>query len=237
MRRRSRAEQATSYPTVRKLTGLAVVLLAISLPALCAFTAIDAPMRPSESHRVAAALLGEGSDLSEVGRLFYGAALRESDVEVWRTQPARIVVRARLSGMLVLFVISGLVYLILAQVRGRATGVAGSLSLATLAPVAGVGFVLRPEQLATMFGLLGVALLVGLPMHLRSGRYRPLWGHALPAGLTLIAGLMFTMVQVARRRRSDVGRRAAVGLCLSHASQVDRLRVHLDHGTDQRHRT
>ena len=185
MRRRSRAEQSTTYPTLRKLAGMAVVLLAISLPALWAFAAIDAPVRPSESRRVEAALLPGGSDLSEVGRLFYGAALHEADAVGWPKEKAGVMARARLSGMLALFVISGLVYLVLAQVRGRATGVAGSLSLATLTPVAGDGFVLRPEQAATMFGLLGVALLVGLPVYLRSGRRRGVPAVGLVFGFAL----------------------------------------------------
>ena len=172
MRRRSRAEQSTAYPVLRKVAGVAVTLLAISLPALWAFTAIDAPAHPSESRRVEAALFPAGSQLSEVGRLFYGAALTAADAADWPKNQARIVVRARLSGMLALFVISALVYLVLAQVRGRATGVVGSLSLTFLLPVVGDSFVLRPEQAATMFGLLGVALLVGLPVYLKYGRRR-----------------------------------------------------------------
>jgi hypothetical protein len=187
VRERSSAEEQTAYPALRRLAGAVVVLLAISLPSLVAFSSIDAPLQAREIQRVERALFPQPESISAVTGLFYTATLSDAAIVGWPTQQSQITVRARFSGMLALFVISALVYLILAQVRGRATGVAGSLSLATMAPVAGSGFVLRPEQGATMFGLLGVALLVGLPVLLQR---RPLPRLSL-GGLMLVAGLMF----------------------------------------------
>ncbi|MEE2887972.1 MAG: hypothetical protein VX951_11145 [Planctomycetota bacterium] len=193
MRLRSSAEQQTAHPALRKLVGVVVILLAISLPALWAFASIDAPLHPIETRRVECALFPDaaGCDLNEVARTFYAVTVTDAGIAAWPKARARVVTGARLSGMLALFAISGLVYLVLAQVRGRATGVIGSLSLATLVPVAQHGFLLRPEQAATAFGLLGVALLVGLPAALQRrgspGRV-PL---VAPVCLTVLVGAMF----------------------------------------------
>ncbi len=187
MRERSSAEQQTTYPVLRRFAGAVVVLLAISLPSLVAFSSIDAPLQAREVQRVERALFPKPESISEVASLFYTAALSDAAIAAWSTKQSQITVQARLSGMMALFVISALVYLILAQVRGRATGVAGSLSLATMAPVVDSGFVLRSEQGATMFGLLGVALLVGLPVLLQR---RPL-DRLLIGGLISVLGLMF----------------------------------------------
>lgn len=202
LRLRSSAEQRTAHPALRKLVGVVLILLAISLPALWAFASIDAPLHPIETRRVECALFPQaaGCDLNEVARTFYGATLTDAAIAAWPTARARVVTRARLSGMLALFAISGLVYLVLAQVRGRATGVVGSLSLGTLVPVAQHGFVLRPEQVATMFGLLGVALLVGLPVALQRRGSSGMVPPVLPVCLTVLVGAMFGLAMAVHQQ-------------------------------------
>ena len=170
MRQRTTAEQRTRRPVRRQIAGAVVLLLAIAMPVLLAFTRIDAPATPHELRRVEAAMFPERSGLSEAARMFYGATIPESALQSWPRDRQAITVGARLTGMLALFAISALVYLLLAQVRGRVTGVVGSLSLAALPPVAATGYLLRPETGATMFGMLGVVLFVGLPAMLQRRR-------------------------------------------------------------------
>lgn len=200
MRQRSSAEQRTTYPALRKLAGAIVVVLSICLPALLAFVSIDAPVDPHELERVKSALFPEQSGLSEAARMFYGSTLTDSAIAEWPKSQVDVTVRARLSGMLALFAISALIYLILAQVRGRATGVIGSLSLATLVPIADNGHLLRPEQGATMFGLLGVGLMVGLPVILHRRRRRGVISMISPVCLIFVVGTVFGLAMGVHQR-------------------------------------
>jgi hypothetical protein len=175
---------------VRRVAGGVVVLLAVMLPALLAFAAIDAPVTELEVRRVEQGLFADRGELGDLPRMFYGATLPANARDNWTTQRDAQVIAGRLAGMLALLAISGLVYLLLAQVRGRATAVIACLGLACLGPVLDAGYVLRPEQAATMFGLLGVVLLAGLPVMLRRRR-RTVAGFLSLGSLMVLVGALF----------------------------------------------
>jgi hypothetical protein len=90
--------------------------------------------------------------------------------------------QARLASVIGLCALSGLLYLLLAAVRGRAMALLGCAALASLPPIAIDGAALRAELPASVFGLLGVVLLIGAPRALTGARRR--WARP---GLLLLA--------------------------------------------------
>ncbi|MHC4076987.1 MAG: hypothetical protein ACYST0_00955 [Planctomycetota bacterium] len=154
----------------RRLAAGSFIVLAIVLPALLAFTNITAPPADGEKQRIAAAMPPASKILETPLGFFYGLTMPEDAAEQWVANPEQVVVQVRRAGLLALLVISGLLYFLVALVRGRAAAVLSCLSLCLVPAVVGEGHVLRPEQAATMFGLLGVLLVHLYPDALRRRR-------------------------------------------------------------------
>ncbi len=101
----------------------------------------------------------------------------------------------RLWGMLALLACSGLLYLLVASTRGRVVALLACCACACLPPVLLEGYVIRAEQWASMYALLGMLLFTGMPHLLRRGAGRRtgwLYGLRL-AGLMLVVSLCFAM--------------------------------------------
>ena len=159
-----------AQPFLRRLTSALFVLLVVPLPALVGFRRIEAEPSRAEVERVAHAVAPDEAKLPEALVMYYGLTLPADAVERFAEAPETVTIKARLAGLLATFAISGLVYVLLLVVRGRATAVCGCLVLCLLPPVAMEGHVLRPEQNATLFGLLAVVLLAVFPTTLRDRR-------------------------------------------------------------------
>ncbi|MHC4516426.1 MAG: hypothetical protein ACYS5W_22395, partial [Planctomycetota bacterium] len=150
-----------------RLAAGAFIVLAIVLPALLAFTNITAPPTDDEKQRIAAVILPASERLDTPLRFFYSLTMPEDAAEQWGANPERVVVQARRAGLLALLVVSGLLYFLVVLVRGRTAAVLSCLSLCLVPAVVGEGHLLKPEQAATMFGLLGVLLVHLYPDALR----------------------------------------------------------------------
>lgn len=157
--------RSTSGP--RRGLGGIFALLFVLLPALSAGAGIEGPARPGEIERLAAAVrardaLESGADLMWIG-LFGGTSPAEPDL----TQRLPL---ARLAAPLAILVLSGLTWTTLPLARGRFVAALACVALAALPPVRCDGHVLRPELAVSVFGALGLLLLVGLPQRLRAAR-------------------------------------------------------------------
>ena len=175
----NRAGHAVARRHLRRIVGSALILSFVLLPVLVAFIRIDLPARPGELARVEEAILSPDSRAHPLLSSFYRSTLPGDAAENWNDVDRGGLIRvARFSGMLSLFALSALLYLLLLLVRGRATAALGCLALSLMPAVAQDGYVLRPEYVATTFGLLGVVLLAGLPVILQRRR------RGLAAGLS-----------------------------------------------------
>jgi hypothetical protein len=139
---------------------LAVVLLA----PLAAGLGIDAPPTSAEVAHLEQALGGDGAAParggSEIVRLWFRAAAgADASVPPDDAGRVRLVARARLSQVLVIGAIAGLVYVAVLLARGRLQALLASAALAGLPPVLQEGARLRPEGLATALVLLATVLL------------------------------------------------------------------------------
>jgi len=152
-----------------RLAAGSFIVLAILLPALIAFSDIAAPLAVGEKERIVDALSSSTIHDTPLG-FFYGLTMSEDAAEQWAGEELRVTAQARRAGMLALLVMSGLLYVLVALVRGRAAGVLSCLCLCLVPAVSGEGYVLRPEQCATMFALLGVLLVHLYPDALRRRR-------------------------------------------------------------------
>lgn len=163
------------------------MLLCLSLPALVAGVAIDAPPTAGEVHRLERAL-GEASRPAPTGlaEQFLRATLPAGTAFLpAASEPlAAVVARARLAQVAFLLAATGLLYLAVALARGRLVAIAACVALALLPPVASRGAVLRVETAALVFTWLAVVLWQCLARIARTWRGRLRWrdhGHA--AGL------------------------------------------------------
>jgi len=157
-----------------RLAAGSFIALAILLPALIAFSDIAAPLATGEKERIVATFSSSATHATPL-EFFYGMMMSENAAEQWAGEELRIVAQARRAGMLALLVMSGLLYVLVVLVRGRAAAVLSCLCLCLVPAVSDEGYVLRPEQCATMFALLGVLLVHLYPDALRRRRgQRPL---------------------------------------------------------------
>jgi hypothetical protein len=184
------AEALTARPRLRRLTASILVLLIVMLPVLLAFVRIEAAPRDAEIARVEQAVLAEKAMQSKPILMFYGSMVSEDAPGRWEERKKDITVNARIAGMLALFGISALLYVLLFLVRGRATAALGCLTLCLLPPIAQEGFVLRAEQCSTLFGILGIVLIAGLPLMLQE-RARGVSPWLARASLMLVVGMTF----------------------------------------------
>ena len=143
----------------RPLVLAVATLSIIGLPALVAGAGLDAPVGADEIARVSAALADPQGREHGPASLFYCAILPGEFAAEVRT----LIPRARLACVAATFVITALLYLTLALVRSRATGLLGCCALALAPPIAEFGYLLRPEYPVTVFCMLGVILLAGMP--------------------------------------------------------------------------
>ncbi len=150
-----------------RLAAGSFIVLVIVLPALLAFRNITVPPGGGEKQRIVEAM-GPGSKIynTPLG-FFYGLTMPEDAAEQWVTHPESVTAQARRAGLLALLAVSGLLYCLMTLVRGRTAAVLSCLCLCLVPSVVGEGYVLRPEQAATMFGLLGVLLVLLYPDGLR----------------------------------------------------------------------
>ncbi len=174
-----------------RLAAGSFVLLTVLLPALLAFTDIAAPSAPGEKERIVAALSTDPAQDTPLA-LFYRLTVPADVAENRAEDQLHIVAQARRAGLLALLVVSGLVYVLVAMVRGPAAGVVTCLCLCLVPAVAHEGHVLRPEQCATMIGLLGVLLTHLYPDALRRRRdRRPIARWLNRAGIVVCVSLCF----------------------------------------------
>lgn len=158
--------------------GLGLVATVLALPALLAGARLDAPPRPGELQRLAAAAAG-GPGGSEVARRFQLATAPGVVPEALQgPQPVAgaaataFVARARLVQVLFLFAASAGVYLATVLARGRLQALLACLCLPMLPPIAAEGHVLRPETAAVVFTLLALVLLQVLAADVHRRRRR-----------------------------------------------------------------
>lgn len=163
---------------LRTAIGLGLVATVLALPALLAGARLDAPPRPGELQRLAAAAAG-GPTGSEVARRFQLATAPAVVPEALHgPQPvaepatAAFVARARLVQVLFLFAASAGVYVATMLARGRLQALLACLCLPLLAPLAAEGHVLRPETASTVFTLLALVLLQVLAADVHRRRQR-----------------------------------------------------------------
>ena len=155
----------------RRILSAVVSLLAVLLPALAAGSGIDAAPRASE-----VTLLGVAADdpngLDGGPASLFARAMLDPDAAADPSLLPDAVPAARLSSMLAIFACSGLLYVAVALSRGRAVAMLSCIGLALLPPVALEGSILRAELPCTVFGLLALLMLIGLPEALRARRRR-----------------------------------------------------------------
>lgn len=167
-----------------RLAGGSFIVLSILLPVLVAFRNIAAPPAPGERERVIAA---QDTPLG----FFYGFTVPKDAQPRGPAEELHVIAQARRAGMLALLVISGLLYVLVAMVRGRAAAVLTCLCLCLVPAVAAEGYVLRPEQCATMIGLLGVLLVHLYPDALERRRGKPLFRWLNLGGIVVCVSLCF----------------------------------------------
>jgi hypothetical protein len=184
------AQAAIARPRLRRLTASTLVLLIVMLPVLLAFVRIEQPPTDAEIARVEQAVFADHAVDSGPLLMYYGSTVPQNAPTRWEKHKFEITVNARVAGMLALFCISGLLYVLLFLVRGRATAAAGCLALCVMPSIALEGFILRPEQCSSLFGLLGVVLIAGFPLMLQE-RARNVSSWLARLSLLLVVGVTF----------------------------------------------
>lgn len=178
----------------QRLAAGSFIVLVILLPALLAFRNIASPPAPGERERIVATLSQATVPDTALG-FFFGLTMPEDAARQWADEELRVVVQARRAGMLALLGISGLLYVLVALVRGRTAAVLSCLCLCLVPAVTDAGHVLRPEQCATMIALLGVLLVHLYPDALRRrGRQWSRWLNL--AGIVVCVSLCFAVAMV-----------------------------------------
>lgn len=185
----SAAARQAARPRLLRWTSSILVALIVVLPVLLAFVRLDTEPDAAEQARVEAAVSPQSKvSLSPALQLFYRSMAGAGAETDWQREPVVVTKRARLAGMLALFGLSGLIYVLLLLVRGRATASAGCLGLCMLPAFGEDGVVLRPEQCASLFGLLAVVLMAGFPLMLQVRRRR-MSDRAAILALLLVVGI------------------------------------------------
>lgn len=167
----------------RRLVAGVVTLLAVMFPALTAGAGLDQPVRPSELRWIELAAKDPKAELGGPASLFVRSLLDVDAASEGDQARRRALGEARLASMLGILACSGLLYLAVTLSRGRGVAILSCVAFGLLPPVWSEGAILRPEVPCTVFGLLGLLLLVGMPERLRTVRR----GSAVVAWLSVAA--------------------------------------------------
>lgn len=168
---------------VRRLSGYCLILLVALLPALLAGIRVDSPPVVGEW-----SLIQEAT--SDVPPSLVTAAFVQVHVDMRSAaelpapgsdQAMAVLAKARLSQVWGLLGISLLTYLAVALSIGRVRALLTTALLCLMPAIAVEGYVLRPETPATLFGLLALVLLLGIPNLQPPRRGRPASGLLLAA--------------------------------------------------------
>ncbi len=156
-----------------------ITVLVVGLPAWVGGSTLATAPAAGELDRLRAAL-ESGPREAPVSAVVRAYAVATLPATAEPARAAELLPRARLSSVLGLLAISGLLYLTVSMARRRLTALFACLALAATGPVFELGAVLRPEVPAALFGGLGVLLVVGFPAVVprppaRRGWLRCLW--------------------------------------------------------------
>jgi hypothetical protein len=192
-------------PLATRLFGTLLGILVVLLPALVAASGLDRRSSASEQARLseAIALLDEPTrDASVAARTIYGVTLPEAPAQALQANREATIARARIAMLGCGFVVSALLYLLVAATRGGLTALMTCVTFAGLPAVVDDGHALRPEPLATAFGLLGTILLVTLTLASLSRRARRQGARHLPLvlGMIVLSGAAYGLALVTQPR-------------------------------------
>jgi hypothetical protein len=185
----------------RRMASFSLTALAIALPALSGARGLAGPPRASERAIVRLAMADERGQApttfwwrhwapesliasSAAAQAPDDAAEPDVTPERGQVQDAaidRALPSMRRGSLVMLLMISALVFAACALTRGRVAAISACITLAFLPPVAVEGHFVRAEPVGTVFALLALVVLLGLPPHMRQ-RGKPLV--ALGFGLT-----------------------------------------------------
>lgn len=149
---------------VRRLSGYCLILLVALLPALLAGIRVDSPPVVGEWSLIEQATSNAPSSLVTAAFVQMHVAVHSSDLPARGSDQAMtLLATARLSQVWGLLGLSLLTYLAVSLSIGRVRALLTTALLCLMPAIVVEGYVLRPETPATVFGLLALVLLLGIP--------------------------------------------------------------------------